>query len=391
MLKINDGLLYRDGQQADFKRTPNRSRSSMRPEIIVLHDTAHHRASGSISWLCNKKSRVSAHFVVDIDGKITQLAKCTDKTWHAGRSHYKGRRGCNNFGVGIEIVNPGKLTPTSNGGRAWYGAVFDTLAHGLRFASTRYHGKALWMPYPEAQRKAVFELCRALAKEYSSIKDVTTHWYISPGRKVDTNPLFPVDQCRIETFGEADETEGHDPEGLLRKGDHGENVEELQRRLVKLGFHLGAVDGDFGPLTQAAVLKFQAENNLATDGIVGPKTWGVLRDQILVVESHVAQSRATATVSDLAKTGSNTIHSARAGQATAAFLSAPAIIEGLSWLSKELQVLRTIIDPLKANVGWLAEYWPIGVGVAALLIWSAFSTIKNARLTDHQEGKHTGR
>ncbi|MDB9311716.1 N-acetylmuramoyl-L-alanine amidase [Spirulina sp. CS-785/01] len=37
-----------------------------------------------------------------------------------------------------------------------------------------------------------------------------------------------------------------------------------------------AIDGIFGPLTAAAVERFQEQNHLAVDGIVGPQTWGAL-------------------------------------------------------------------------------------------------------------------
>jgi hypothetical protein len=60
---------------------------------------------------------------------------------------------------------------------------------------------------------------------------------------------------------------------LLKKGIEGESVRALQillngrldTRLVK--------DGDFGPATDKAVRRFQEENGLAADGIVGAKTW----------------------------------------------------------------------------------------------------------------------
>jgi hypothetical protein len=41
----------------------------------------------------------------------------------------------------------------------------------------------------------VQDLCEALCKSYG-IKEIVTHWLISPGRKVDTNPLFPLEQLR---------------------------------------------------------------------------------------------------------------------------------------------------------------------------------------------------
>jgi hypothetical protein len=58
---------------------------------------------------------------------------------------------------------------------------------------------------------------------------------------------------------------------LLRSGSQGEAVTDLQRRLTALGYPLSA-DGIFGPATLAAVQRFQADNGLAADGIVGQNT-----------------------------------------------------------------------------------------------------------------------
>ncbi|MBN2358340.1 MAG: peptidoglycan-binding protein [Deltaproteobacteria bacterium] len=58
---------------------------------------------------------------------------------------------------------------------------------------------------------------------------------------------------------------------LLRRGDRGAAVRELQRLLNQHGAHL-AVDGDFGPRTEAAVRGFQRSHGLEVDGIVGPRT-----------------------------------------------------------------------------------------------------------------------
>jgi peptidoglycan hydrolase-like protein with peptidoglycan-binding domain len=57
----------------------------------------------------------------------------------------------------------------------------------------------------------------------------------------------------------------------------GSEVEELQRLLAKLGFAPGNVDGVLGPRTADAVRKFQKENGLTADGLVGPATWNALQ------------------------------------------------------------------------------------------------------------------
>ncbi|MFC1706781.1 peptidoglycan-binding protein, partial [Planctomycetota bacterium] len=58
----------------------------------------------------------------------------------------------------------------------------------------------------------------------------------------------------------------------LRQGARGEQVQQLQEDLRKLGFLSGAADGAFGPQTKSAVVAFQKARGLAADGIVGPQT-----------------------------------------------------------------------------------------------------------------------
>jgi peptidoglycan hydrolase-like protein with peptidoglycan-binding domain len=62
---------------------------------------------------------------------------------------------------------------------------------------------------------------------------------------------------------------------LLRRGRRGWDVAELQFLLRRSGIFV-AIDGDFGPVTQAAVVGTQKGSGLRADGIVGPQTIGVL-------------------------------------------------------------------------------------------------------------------
>ena len=62
---------------------------------------------------------------------------------------------------------------------------------------------------------------------------------------------------------------------LQQQGSSGENVRTIQYLLNSNGASL-AVDGDFGLLTEAAVMHFQNSVGLAADGIVGDATWGAL-------------------------------------------------------------------------------------------------------------------
>ena len=64
------------------------------------------------------------------------------------------------------------------------------------------------------------------------------------------------------------------------QGDRGPAVEDVQKRLLVLGFDLGptGIDGVFFGATLAAVRQFQRERGLAEDGTVGDETWAALVD-----------------------------------------------------------------------------------------------------------------
>ena len=66
---------------------------------------------------------------------------------------------------------------------------------------------------------------------------------------------------------------GFAPRPVLRQGDEGEAVEILQRALAARNCSPGAIDGDFGPNTAAAVRALQAAAGLDVDGVVGDNTW----------------------------------------------------------------------------------------------------------------------
>jgi murein L,D-transpeptidase YcbB/YkuD len=65
------------------------------------------------------------------------------------------------------------------------------------------------------------------------------------------------------------------PMPALYFGSSGVAVRVLQRLLVSNGYAV-RVDGIYGALTETAVKAFQNQQNLATDGIVGQRTWRAL-------------------------------------------------------------------------------------------------------------------
>lgn len=198
-IAVKNNFAFADGKQVAFRKTPNVG-GLLKPEGIILHDTAGGLdAEGSINWLCNPAAKASAHVVVGRNGVITQLVPFNQQAWHAGKSVYNGRENCNRFTIGIEIVNPGKLSKMPDGSYKNDLGVKLPAAADVEFASTPEHGIGYWLRYTGLQVESVLALCVALNKVYD-ITFVSTHWYIAPGRKIDVNPLFPVKRVRDATL-----------------------------------------------------------------------------------------------------------------------------------------------------------------------------------------------
>jgi DNA invertase Pin-like site-specific DNA recombinase/peptidoglycan hydrolase-like protein with peptidoglycan-binding domain len=91
----------------------------------------------------------------------------------------------------------------------------------------------------------------------------------------------------------------------LGTGFHSSNgsrrVREVQRLLTRAGARPGPVDGLFGPLTLAAVRRYQAEHGIATTGAVGRRTLALLRDRTPRRPTRVGQPSARRPAPDAAQ------------------------------------------------------------------------------------------
>ena len=65
----------------------------------------------------------------------------------------------------------------------------------------------------------------------------------------------------------------------FERGDDGQEVMAIQKRLVELSYTITNIDGDFGPETENAVKKFQADRGLEVDGVIGPDTYRALMNR----------------------------------------------------------------------------------------------------------------
>ena len=204
---IRNHRLYQSGQPIPFLRSPNQS-SRFNPRGIILHDTAGRLTKHSaVNWFLRSEARASAHLTVERDGSVTQQVGFDRRAWHAGKSRYRGQSNVNAFAFGIEIVNLGKCNKLRDGSmQSWFKARYREGNDGLHFAfaQTRAHGKGWWLDYTPGQIETVTCLCQALTEKYD-LSFIASHWEISPGRKIDPNPLFPLETLRNSLFGEGDE------------------------------------------------------------------------------------------------------------------------------------------------------------------------------------------
>lgn len=187
----------------------------------------------------------------------------------------------------------------------------------------------------------------------------------------------------------------------LKRGDSGPEVERLQARLSELSFHAGATDGDFGSLTERAVVAFQHAHSLKVDGIVGPRTWDVLaatappdlgpREQTTAADLN-AKGSETVAITVRAKRWIGTIFTGNAALAAddqmGLGIADAAIAQG-----ERVKSLATRGADL---VGWLPMPSPrlvasLALAVALVIGWRWFGRIEWSRVTDARTGRHLGR
>jgi len=119
---------------------------------------------------------------------------------------------------------------------------------------------------PEAQKQAIIELVRELKQKY-------------PNAQIKRHKDFAATSCPgknypFDEIAQAINKKEGDNVAAMRKGDKGSAVKKLQQDLMTLGYSLApyGADSSFGRVTEEAVKKFQKDNKLAVDGIVGPAT-----------------------------------------------------------------------------------------------------------------------
>lgn len=205
--------------------SPNYNDRSTDPDMVLLHYTGMLAGEAALARLRDPEAKVSAHYLVEEDGRIFALVAEERRAWHAGVSFWRGERDINDRSIGIEIVNPGH-------------------EFGYR-------------PFPTAQIAAVTFLLGAIRTRWA-IPDnrVLGHSDVAPGRKQDPGELFPWRALALAGHGLWSDEEGETDDGSLLSGEEADGVRAVQSALLAIGYEQ-TVDGLFDGSMTARVTAFQ--------------------------------------------------------------------------------------------------------------------------------------
>lgn len=273
-MKIVEHML--SGDCIDFKETPNKDKvfDNGLPDTIIIHYTAGRSRETSVKWFCNPNAKASAHLVIGRNGKITQLVPFDVVAYHAGKSSYKGRVGFNNYSIGIELDNAGRLEKTSTGYSSWFNKLYDD-KDVLKATHRNETTISYWHRYTDRQIEKVYDVCLCLIGDYN-IKSILGHEEISPARKSDPGPAFPLDKLR-ERFFDSDRSENTAPEPVPESKSGIVNASKLNIRSMPSA----SADKVAPPLERGTKLKILQEKNGWYEVLIGTKGW-VKKDYVEV-------------------------------------------------------------------------------------------------------------
>ena len=220
--------------------SPNFDARPTPPDMVVLHYTGMPTGQGALDRLRDPQAKVSAHYLIEEDGRVFSLVAEERRAWHAGVAVWKGARDINARSIGIEIVNPGH-------------------EFGYR-------------PFPGVQIEAVIELLDAVRGRWDIDDDrIVGHSDVAPDRKADPGELFPWKQ--LAKVGHGYFVEPEPAPGLpLALGDEGPGVFILQAGLMRLGYDCPP-SGEFEERTAVILRAFQRHwRPMRVDGVADGET-----------------------------------------------------------------------------------------------------------------------
>ena len=247
------------------KISPNSSSRTAKISKITIHHMAGNLSVESCGNVFQTTSRqASSNYGVGSDGRVGLYVDESRRAWTSSN------RDNDNCAVTIEVANDG-------GAPDWHvsdKALAKTIdlcedicrrngIKKLNFTGDRAGNLTMHKWYANTQCPGPY-----LESKFQYIADEVNDRL---GESASSNPSTEASTEKVSATGVA---------GLpvLMKGSKGASVKALQILLIGNDCSCGdcGVDSSFGGATKAAVVKYQCENGLEDDGVVGPKTWAKL-------------------------------------------------------------------------------------------------------------------
>lgn len=159
----------------------------------------------------------------------------------------------------------------------------------------------------------------------------------------------------------------------VRMGDRIPAVRRLQEGLSGIGYFTGRIDGIFGGYTRGAVLTFQADMGLTTDGIFGPRSWAALAKAQPKPKRDIemADIRKEPAVKDLDA-------SDRIADVAAIGLGSKQIMDANEALTQLQAASATALTTWET----VKPFWPLAVVLVGYLLWRGMNAKSRARLLE---------
>jgi len=155
-----------EGPHSDLPWVGTVNFNMRKPNFVIIHHTAQDSIQQTLRTFTLTRTQVSAHYVIDKEGKVYHMLNDYLRAWHAGVGRWGAVTDLNSVSIGIEMDNNGQD------------------------------------PYTEAQITNLISLLDTLKENYHiPAENFIGHGDIAPGRKVDPGINFPWKRLADAGFG----------------------------------------------------------------------------------------------------------------------------------------------------------------------------------------------
>ena len=187
--------------------------------------------------------KVSAHYVVSLEGDVHETVPETRAAWHAGLSSWGGQESLNGQSIGIEIINDGyRERDDQDPGQVVQGDDRE------------------WYSYTEAQVEALERLSKEIINRHGiRPENVVGHSDVAPLRKLDPGPLFPWQELARRGVGRWYDLRKTDSSNHIPAIGSGEERAWAAEKLEMVGYALPNEEA-FGQVVRAFHMHFRPTN-----------------------------------------------------------------------------------------------------------------------------------